>query len=366
MISIGLMSGTSMDGLDICLSDIQINESDDIEYNIIDFITFSYPQKIKNNIISIINGDDSKIKETDNDLGRFFLEKTILFLNNKEIELISSHGQTISHENKKYSRQIGNPEFLRNYYNVPVYYNFRIDDILNNGTGAPLVPYLDWVLFKNSNVDILAINIGGISNLTYIPRNSSKNMVKGFDMGPGMCLIDLFVRNEWNENFDCHGELSSKGKINKKLLKKFLEVKYIYKSPPKSASVEQFDIKYLKNIIKEFNEINKYDFLRTLVNFTACCIVKNIELFIDTKYLLEDKKIILSGGGVKNKILLKDLKKMLPNDKIIEMNFNGINIDNKESFLMNLLGVTAFKNIPNNMPSVTGADKKVVCGRLYE
>ena len=224
MISIGLMSGTSMDGLDICLSDIHINENDDIEYNIIDFMTFSYPQKIKNNIISIINGDDSKIKETDNDLGRFFLEKTILFLNNKEIELISSHGQTISHENKKYSRQIGNPEFLRNYYNVPVYYNFRIDDILNNGTGAPLVPYLDWVLFKNSNVDILAINIGGISNLTYIPRNSSKNMVKGFDMGPGMCLIDLFVRNEWNENFDYHGELSSKGKINKKLLNRAINI----------------------------------------------------------------------------------------------------------------------------------------------
>ena len=366
MISVGLMSGTSMDGLDICLNDIQIDHNENIQYNIIDFMTYSYPQSIKNNIIDTINGHNSKITELDNNLGRFFLEKTILFLNNKKIDLISSHGQTITQQNKKYSKQIGNPEFLSNHFNVPIYYDFRTDDILNNGTGAPLVPYLDWLLFKNSNIDIVAINIGGISNLTYIPKNSSKSMVQGFDMGPGMCLIDLFVRNKWNKNFDYYGELSSKGKINNILLKKLLEIEYIYKKPPKSASVEQFDIKYLNNIIKDFSEINKYDFLRTLVNFTACCMVENIRLFIDAKYLSKNKKIILSGGGVKNKILVKDLKKMLINDEIIEMNYNGINIDNKESFLMSLLGVTAFHNIPNNMPSVTGADKKVICGRLYE
>ena len=365
MIVLGLMSGTSMDGLDCCLSRIDIDSKNKIIFKVLDYETYEYSQGIKKSIIDTIKYKKN-INNIDNTLGQFFLEKAILFLKNKKIDLISSHGQTISHINKTYSIQIGSPYYLSDYFKIPIMYDFRLNDILNNGTGAPLVPYLDWILFKDYDFDILTINIGGISNITYIPSNGNRNMVIGFDMGPGMCIIDLFVRMYWNKSFDNSGEISSRGNVDSNLLTQLLENSYISSKPPKSTSVEEFDIKYLNNIINNYKSINKYDFLRTLVNFTACTIAKNIDLFIQTKYKDENMKIILSGGGVKNKILMEDLNAMLDANELMKINCKGINIDNKESFLMCLLGFTAFKNIPNNMPSVTGADKEVVCGKLYE
>ena len=296
----------------------------------------------------------------------FFLNKTKLFLKNKKINLISSHGQTVSHQDGEYSIQIGNPKFMSEYYKVPVIYDFRFNDIENNGSGAPLVPYLDWVLFKNHNKNVIAINIGGISNVTYIPKKSLESNVLGFDMGPGMCLIDLYVRLNWDMNFDSDGFFASKGKINNNLLNRLMNNRFIYKKPPKSTSVEEFNINFLNSLIGDFNKINKYDFLRTLVNFTACTIMKNIELHINPIVKNNEFKIVVSGGGVKNKKLMDDLKNILSIDDISEINYDGINIDNKESFLMCLLGITAFRRIPNNMPSVTGANKKIVCGRIYE
>lgn len=363
MIVLGLMSGTSMDGLDCCLSDIKIDEFNNIKFNILDYKTYSYSTNIKNRIIESIN--NKNYADINKKLGRFFLEKSIVFLKNKEIDLIASHGQTVSHVNKKYSIQIGNPKFLKEHFKVPVLYDFRKNDILNNGTGAPLVPFLDWILFENEKTDILTLNIGGISNITYIPLNKDKNSIIGFDTGPGMCLVDLFVRRYWNKNFDKDGYLSTKGKICTDLLNFLFKNNYIQKPPPKSDSVENYNWVYLINIIKKFNNINKYDFLRTLVNFTACTIKKNIDLFIASNKQYRNK-IFISGGGVKNKVLVNDLRNMIKDYKINTINYNGINIDNKESFLMCLLGFTSFNNIPNNIPSVTGADKEVICGIEYE
>ena len=191
-------------------------------------------------------------------------------------------------------------------------------------------------------------------------------MVVGFDMGPGMCLIDLYVRLNWNMNFDSDGFLASKGKINKNLLQNLMNNKFIYKKPPKSTSVEKFNIDFLNKLLNDFDKINKYDFLRTLVNFTACTIMKNIELHINPMIKNNEFKIVLSGGGVKNKKLMNDLKNILSINDISKINYHGINIDNKESFLMCVLGITSLKKIPNNMPSVTGANKKIVCGKIYE
>ena len=366
MLVLGLMSGTSMDGLDCCLSNIDINENNEIAFEIIDSITYAYTKRIKATIIKTIENKNFNNNYLDDLLGIFFLNKTKLFLKNKKINLISSHGQTLSHKDGEYSIQIGNPKFMSEYYKIPVIYDFRFNDIENHGSGAPLVPYLDWILFKNYNKNVISINIGGISNITYIPKKSVESMVVGFDMGPGMCLIDLYVRLNWNMNFDSNGFLASKGKINNNLLQNLMNNKFIYKKPPKSTSVEKFNIDFLNKLLNDFDKINKYDFLRTLVNFTACTIMKNIELHINPRIKNKEFKIVFSGGGVKNKKLMDDLKNILSIEDISKINYHGITIDNKESFLMCVLGITSFKKIPNNMPSVTGANKKIVCGRIYE
>ena len=354
-----------MDGLDCCLSNIDINENNEIAFEIIDSITYPYTKRIKATIIKTIENKNFNNNYLDDLLGIFFLNKTKLFLKNKKINLISSHGQTLSHKDGEYSIQIGNPKFMSEYYKIPVIYDFRFNDIENHGSGAPLVPYLDWILFKNYNKNVISINIGGISNITYIPKKSVESMVVGFDMGPGMCLIDLYVRLNWNIDFDSNGFLASKGKINNNLLQNLMNNEFIYKKPPKSTSVEKFNIDFLNKLLNDFDKINKYDFLRTLVNFTSISIINNIKR-INIYPKLSNMKIIMSGGGVKNKILFNDINKGLINNRVVLMNYNGLNIDNKESFLMCLLGYTKYFNIPNNVPSVTGANKNIVCGEIYE
>ena len=363
MVVLGLMTGTSMDGIDLCLADLEFREIDSLKFKIIDSITYQYPNQIKKNIIKSLNNSSYNYSDLSNQIGKFYLDKTIQFLKNRNIDLIASHGQTISHLSNKYSLQIGNPEYMSKYFSIPVVYNFRKKDIDFNGTGAPLVPYLDWLLFKNSKENVFTINLGGISNLTFIPRGGIRKNIIGFDMGPGMCLSDQYMRIFFNKKYDYFGRLSSKGKVIEKLLDKLMNNEFIYKKPPKSTSVENFNEDYMIEMLKEFNQINKFDILRTLVNFTCRCIERNINLF--TSLNNNKDKIFLSGGGAKNITLVNDLKEMIsPN--IENFNYNGINVDNKEAFLMCLLGYTCVMKIPNNISSVTGASKEVVCGEIYE
>ena len=363
MIVLGLMTGTSMDGLDLCLADLEIKEIDSLKFKIIDSITYQYPNKIKKNIIKYLNNSSDNYSNLSNQIGEFYLDKAVQFLKNRNIDIIASHGQTISHLSNKYSLQIGNPKYMSKYFSVPVVYNFRKKDIDFNGTGAPLVPYLDWLLFKNSKENVFTINLGGISNLTFIPKGGIRKNVIGFDMGPGMCLSDQYMRNFFNKKYDDYGRLASKGKVIEKLLDKLMNNEFFYKKPPKSTSVENFSENYMSEILNEFNEINKFDFLRTLVNFTCRCIEQNISLY--TNLNSNKDKIFLSGGGSKNITLVNDLKEMI-SPRIENFNYNGINVDNKEAFLMCLLGYTCVMKIPNNISSVTGASRELVCGEIYE
>ncbi len=361
MIVLGLMSGTSMDGLDCCLSKIEI-ENFKLRFKIIDSSTIAYKNETKKIIYDSVFNKKYSYGFIEEYLGNVYVDLIDEFLSNQKVDFISNHGQTISHLDKKYSIQVCSPKIIYNKFRVPIIYNFRNKDIENGGNGAPLMPILDWYLFKNQ--EVITINVGGISNITVISKDTNINSIIGFDTGPGMCLNDLYVKKTWNIKYDNQGKLASKGFVNEILLNYLMNNPFINKDNPKSASTEMFGLDYLSNLENKFTNIKRYDFLRTLVNFTSKSIIKNINRVVPSK-LLEKKKIILSGGGVKNKVLFDDIKKGL-NNKIILMNYEGINIDNKESFLMCLLGYTRFFNIANNIPSVTGAVNEVVCGEIYE
>lgn len=361
---LGMMTGTSMDGLDCCYVNIKMDKNLKLNFQLIDFKMYKFPKQIVDLIIDSI-GDNNKevVAEAHEQLGRFFLDSCIQFINNKKIDLISMHGQTISHLNGVRTKQIGNPKYLHNFFNVPIVYDFRNKDIQLGGNGAPLVPFLDWLLYKNIKENIVTLNIGGIANLTFIPADGNRDDVLGFDTGPGMCLIDSYANMIWGTRIDNNSKFSLKGKISSELLDYLMREPYINAMPPKSTTTEYFDKIFLLNTMKKFKKITKCDFIRTLVNFTAKSIILNINNFIDNgiKY-----RIIISGGGANHPLLVKDLKDNAKSIKFERFNNNKLCIDSKESFLIALLGYTRYNNIPNNMQMVTGAKSECVYGEIYE
>ena len=359
---LGLMSGTSMDGLDCCVADLEINKNN-LYFNIIHSDTYFYDDEMKQIIFDSVFKKSHSHDYLNDYLGNVFSVLISKILKKNKIDLISNHGQTISHIDKKYSIQISGSSIITQKFKIPVISDFRQDDIINGGNGAPLMPLLDWYLFNKSNV--ITINIGGISNISIIKKNKDRKNIIGFDTGPGMCLIDLYVKKYWNKGYDNNGLIASRGNIDKIMLDYLMKDHFVLKKSPKSASTEMYDSYYLSLLEKKFSNINRYNFLRTLVNFTANSIVKNINK-VSTSFKLSDMDIIISGGGIKNKILFNDINGEFKNNNVSLMNYKGLNIDNKESFLMCLLGYTKYFNIPNNIPSVTGAKCEVSCGEIYE
>ena len=361
---LGLMSGTSMDGLDCCYADIDIDKDYNLKFEIIDFRTYNFATDIKKLINQSLGNEnlDTTLKCSE-ELGMFFYDTSKEFLNNRYVELISLHGQTISHIDGKSTVQIGNPKYLYEYFKVPVCYEFRKLDIRLGGTGAPLIPFLDWLIFKDLSFNVITLNLGGIANITYLPSFCTRNDVIGFDTGPGMCLIDEYVNLNFDLSYDKDGLLASKGNINHDLLYHLMEDHFINKKYPKSTSREVFGFKYLNKVVDKFKRISTFDFLRTLVMFTATSIHYNVKKYIRYK---DNLRLILSGGGSKNLLLVSDLKSLFKDVHITFINEYSIESDAKESFLMAVMGVTRFKNIDNNMPSVTGARKNACYGEIYE
>ena len=359
---LGLMSGTSMDGLDCCLSEVYIDNLYNFKYKIIDFKTYKYSKKTKNIINDALSLNNKKINFADKYLGDLFYRLSKKFIKDKKIDLIGSHGQTIFHKDKIKSIQIGSPHLLNRYFNVPIIYNFREKDILNGGNGAPLVPFLDWLLFNKEEKDTILINIGGISNISYIKKNSPKNKIIGFDVGPGMCLIDQFCNYTWNKDLDYNSKLSSKGNINQKLLNKLMQHPLIIKDHPKSMSRENFKIEYLLKLLKN-NVISDYDIIRTLVSFTSEAIVYNINKYIKFS---SGTNLIISGGGLNHKILINELKNKLGLNSIDLFKIKKIHPDCKEAFLMCVMAVCNQINLFSNMKKVTGSKKNLVLGQKYE
>ena len=355
------MSGTSMDGLDCCLCDLSIDNNYNLNYKIIDSKTFPYKPKTIQIVKDAIK-DPSKTNYHSDYLGQEFADISSVFLKNRTIDLVGTHGQTIQHIDKIMSKQIGNPNFLLKKLNVPIVYNFRQNDIESGGNGAPLMPFLDWLIFKNNQKDTYTLNIGGISNLSKISNHIERNKVIGFDTGPGMSLIDEFVNKIWGENMDLNGRFSSDGTIIDKLEKQLLTNPFIIKTPPKSTGRDEFGSTIINKILKDYNNYSNKDILRTLISFTAKSIFINLVKFL--KFNGKNFNFYINGGGAHHPILIKDLKNECQIDTLSLLEDIGLNEDNKEALLISVLALCKFLNIPANMPNVTGSKGNIVLGDI--
>ena len=351
-----------MDGLDMSLVDISLGTDYSFEYRIIE----SNYEQFDSVTVELIN---KTIKNTeyldalDFHLGKLFCDIVDKYYSKYKIDAISMHGQTVKHIEKKQSIQSGNPKFLYQRFNVPIIYNFRHADIVEGGNGAPLMPFLDWLLFRNYSNDVVTLNIGGISNISFIKQKCDLNDVIGFDTGPGMSLIDEFTFLHWNMRYDRDGLLAENGKINKDLLSFLMKNSFINRIPPKSTGRDQFGLSFVNDISNKFQNVDRFDMLRTLVRFTAESIILNID---HLKKIVIDKSIlIISGGGINNKLLIRDIIEISDFKDVITSHEIGINPDYKESLLMGVLGLGRMLGLDTNVPSVTGARKFVSCGDIY-
>ena len=352
---IGLMTGTSCDGMDLCLIECYLSDGIPIG-KIIKTKYVKYSEDFSKSLLKLNISPIKDIAQSHMDLGKLWsVEINNWVKKNKfKVDLIGIHGQTIYHNGQETSIQIGEPLYISKVLKIPVIYNFRIKDIINKGQGAPLMPIVDNWIFKNTKENIITLNIGGISNISIL--NQNKNIL-GFDTGPGMSLSDLYCLRFLSQNFDMNGNLSSKGNVDTNLVKKWIfNEKFILTNPPKSADKELFGSKWIEKNINDFNSHENN--LANLAYFTSLCISLNIKANNQAK----DTTIYVSGGGINNKSIMKNLSELLPEYNILSIAEKGIDPKYKEAYAFALLAASNYFNVTINAKYITGAVEPYIIG----
>ena len=364
--AIGMMSGTSVDGIDACF----VRICGDFSFEIIKTHSIAYPFEISEKILAAANNkaDTELICKLNFVIGRLFarcanelIEKT-----GQKPDFIASHGQTVFHLpktvemsgiNANSTLQIGDISVIAQETGVTTVGNFRTRDIAAGGQGAPLVPFADELIFKKETPRAIQ-NIGGIANVTILSPDCE---TFAFDIGPGNMLIDYFVKKFFNKPFDRDGEIALGGKIDEKWLIELLKEPYYAKTPPKTTGRELFNDDYAQKILR-FAPENKKDLIATITALTAKNTADAYEKFVFPKTNI--KEIVLGGGGAYNKAIVADLKKYLPGVEIKKHADFGINDKYKEALAFAMLGYCTLEGIENNLPACTGAKMPVVMGEI--
>ncbi len=364
---IGLMSGTSCDSIDAGLCEVY----PDLSCKLITGINYKYPEHIRAKIFNLFNGnaDIQDVCQMNFAVGRCFADACkILISEHEKPDLIASHGQTIFHfpqEDKldgislKSTLQIGESAIIAEETGCMVISNFREADIAAGGDGAPLVCFADEKWFKPLKKNVCIQNIGGISNVTVVSR---ENDTFGFDTGLGNIMIDYCANKFFDMQFDKDGALANEGTISESWLECLLQDEYYFKNPPKTTGREYFSPQYIENALK-FGPKDPKDIMATVTALTAKSIALSYERFIYPQMNIEE--VIIGGGGAYNPTLMKYLRHYLPKHVNLKTHDDyGISNNFKEVMAFALLGYCNYYGIPCNLPSCTGASKRVVLGKV--
>lgn len=372
---IGLISGTSMDGVDAALVRIT-GSGPGSSVELIGFICVPYPPEIMQRLDSITGecspGDISELNFL---LGGVFAKAARAVADKAGmsmgvVDLIGSHGQTISHNPPSYGRgvpstlQIGEIDVIAELTGITTVGDFRTRDVAAGGEGAPLVPYADYVLFMKPGEVRVAQNIGGIANATIITEDIDG--VTAFDTGPGNMLLDkiIFIASDGKERFDRDGSMASKGVVNDALLRGLLSDPYYMKPPPKSTGEELFGKERAEGLYGKVlrGEISLNDLMATLAMLTVESIGLSYERFIFPRWKVSE--IILSGGGCRNQLLTEGLRKKFGHLKLSATDDYGIPGDAKEAVAFAILANELISGNCANLPAVTGAARRVPLGKI--
>ncbi|WP_013320189.1 anhydro-N-acetylmuramic acid kinase [Gloeothece verrucosa] len=385
MYCIGLMSGTSVDGIDAALLNIT-GKDIDLKVELIAGATYPYPPALREKIIAVSEGACLSILELaqldDAIATQFALAAKKIQQGHPQAQLIGSHGQTVFHRPPNpprgefsktslgYSLQLGRGEVITELTGITTVNKFRVADIAAGGQGAPLVPKVDAYLLSHPTDDRCIQNLGGISNVTYLPPRIHENweaQIYGWDTGPGNVLLDLAVQKLTNgeKTFDENGEWAAQGNHSPELLDKWLQHEFFYQAPPKSTGRELFGRDFLERCWTDAValQLPHQDFLATLVELTVASIVDAYQRFLPQI----PQAVLLCGGGSRNLYLKKRLQENLANQsKVLTTDEVGINGDYKEAIAFAVLAYWRFScSFPGNLPQVTGARKPMLLGDIH-
>ncbi|NEQ21973.1 MAG: anhydro-N-acetylmuramic acid kinase [Microcoleus sp. SIO2G3] len=367
---IGLISGTSVDGIDAALVELS-GTTRDLQFQLLAAHTYPYSADLRDRILSVAGGAALSIAELtalDDEIARVFAQAAIALQSDQPaVNLIGSHGQTVFHRPLSsgsplaYSVQLGRGAAIAHLTNIPTVSNFRAADIAAGGEGAPMVPPVDACLLRHPTLDRCVQNIGGIGNVTHLPASGDK--VRGWDTGPGNSLIDLAVQQLSNgmQTFDQDGEWAASGQPDLELVDRWLDHEFFQAPPPKSTGRELFGADYLRDRLAEARHLDPADILATLTELTAASIAYSYENFLPR---LPDQ-VLLCGGGSRNGYLRQRLQARLPAAAVLTTDEAGLNADFKEAIAFAVLAYWHKLGIPGNLPEVTGAQQAVVLGESY-
>jgi anhydro-N-acetylmuramic acid kinase len=382
MLALGLMSGTSADAIDVALARIS-GAPPHANAKFLNHTSINFPPQLRKEILRVAEqqpisaGDLSQLNFR---LGEVFAEAALAACRRfrvtpKKIALIGSHGQTIFHQGGpvRYvgrptasTLQIGEPAIIAARTGVTTIADFRPADIAQGGQGAPLVPYVDYLLYRHEKLGRVSLNLGGIANITVIPAAAKASQVFAFDTGPANMLLDALVAHFTHSRlrYDKDARLAQQGRSIPALLDALMRDPYLKLPPPKSTGREYYGRTYLQKAraLGKRHHAKPNDLIRAATIFTALSIVDALHRFVLAKARIH--QLIVSGGGARNPLILSQLAALLPNVEIVPSSHFGIPEDAKEALAFALLAYETFHHRPSNVPSATGAHHPAILGKI--
>ncbi|MGB6669813.1 MAG: anhydro-N-acetylmuramic acid kinase [Candidatus Acidiferrum sp.] len=382
MLVLGIMSGTSADGIDVALARIS-GAPPRLDAKLLASTSSKYPSALRKEILRVAEQHPitaGELSQLNFRLGEIFAEVVLAAcrefrVSRKRIALIGSHGQTIFHQGKPApyfghatasTLQISEPSVIAARTGITTVGDFRPADIALGGQGAPLVPYADYLLYRHDKLGRVSLNLGGIANITVIPAAAKPEQVIAFDTGPANMLIDALVAHftHGRLRFDKDARIAQTGRPIPALLDELMRDPYLKLAPPKSTGREYYGHAYLKKVfaLGKRHRAKPADLIRAATIFSALSVVDALNRFVlpNTKI----QQLIVSGGGARNPLLLAQLAAALKNIEILPSAQFGIPEDAKEAFAFALLAYETFHRRPGNIPSATGAHALAILGKI--
>ncbi|MCO6466067.1 MAG: anhydro-N-acetylmuramic acid kinase [Bradyrhizobiaceae bacterium] len=364
MIIAGVMTGTSVDAIDVALCNIQ-DEGGRHAVTLFAYSEAPYPIELEEKVKGALAGTASMadLSAIPFELASAYAEaiNTLVKEANVTLDLVAVHGQTLWHEPPLHTWQAMSGPALSALLSIPVVHDFRAADVAVGGQGAPLVPIFDVAVLQSTTVDRVALNIGGMANITLLPAGGGLDDVRAFDTGPGNVLIDAVCKASFGKRFDNDGAIARSGIIIQRALSELQALPYFAQEPPKSTGRELFGEQMANDLWRRFSHpsMPSEDLITTLTELTAWSIADHIQ-----RYQPSTTEVLVSGGGARNAFLLERLSSYLRNMVVKPTDTLGVPSDAKEAMAFAYLGYRTYHGLAGNIPTVTGATAPVVLGSI--
>ncbi len=372
------MSGTSLDGIDAVLLRVH-GIGADTRFRELAYLERPFPRRLRDLLLRNSVPDTSRVDEITRltmALAMAYADAVRALARNagiplSAIDLIGSHGQTIHHlpfpakvagRVVRSTLQIGDPSALAALTGVTTVGDFRLADMARGGQGAPLVPSVDWIIFRSPNKNRLILNIGGIANLTAVPKDAARGDVVAFDTGPGNMVVDALTRRFFHAPYDHNGRIANGGAVSADLLRFLMKHPFLRTSPPKSTGREVFGEEFVRHLLAYARPYEPADIVATASAFTVTAIHDAYRRFIARRMAADE--VIVSGGGARNQFFMSELVRLFAPARVRTGDEVGVSSDAREAISFALLANETVHGRPGNLPRVTGADRPVILGKI--